>query len=195
MASLLTVALDTIVEKSGGKSKWDDSCHYECQGKPTAMVDTVMKKTGARCRLHLYAGTVYLQFSLPHEHEIPSMDNQFWNFLTRSVVDHDLKYVPYQDLEAIGEKPENKKLSRFKKSATFSFLTEFVIGYQHDPNFPKLGDFEKSICFQESDWHSIIDQFSTVLSDFTKLSQSLYRSFYIKSSKTRNGGSEKKTSY
>jgi hypothetical protein len=59
MASLLGVVLDTIVEKAGGKSKWDRSCHYECQGKPMAMVDAIMKKTGARCRLHLHAGTVY----------------------------------------------------------------------------------------------------------------------------------------
>ena len=188
MASLLGVALDTIVEKAGGKSKWEESCHFECQGKPTTMVETAMKKTGARCQLRLYLGSIYLQFSLPHEHEIPSMDNEFWKLLATSVVEHDLKYVPYQDFEAIGKNPENKKLSKLRKSATFSFLTEFIIGYQHDSHFHRLGDFEKSAYFRETDWHSIIDQFSPVVSDFTKLSQALYRSFYIKTSKKGRPG-------
>lgn len=110
------------------------------------------------------------------------MDNQFWKLLTASVVEHDLKYVPYQNFEAIGNNPENKKLSRYTKAATFSFLTEFIIGYQHDPDFHKLGDFEKSAYFRETDWHSIIDQFSPVVADFAKLSQALYRSYYIKAS-------------
>ncbi|TAE87546.1 MAG: hypothetical protein EAZ82_07695 [Verrucomicrobia bacterium] len=184
MASLFGAVLDTIVEKSGGKSKWEPSCHFECQGKPMAMVEAEMKKTGARCRLHLHAGSVYLLFSLPHRQEIPSMDNQFWKLLTASVVDHNLKYEPYQDFEAIGKNPENKKLSRFTKSAAFSLLAEFIIGYQHDPDFQKLGKFEKSAFFQETDWQTIIDQFSPVVADFTKLSQALYRSFYIKTSKT-----------
>lgn len=188
MASLLTVVLDTIVKKSSGKSKWEESCHYECQGKPMAMVEAIMRKTGARCKLRLYLGSVFLEFSLPHEQEIPSMDNQFWNLLTTSVVENDLKYVPYQDFEAIGENPEKKKLSRFTKSANFSFLTEFIIGYQHDPYFQKMGDFEKSDFFKETDWHTIIDQFSPVVSDFTKLSQALYRSYYIKSSKKSRSG-------
>lgn len=183
MASLLGAVLDSIVERASGKSKWEPSCHFECQGKPMAMVEATMKKTGARCQLRLYHGSVYLQFSLPHELEIPSMDNQFWKLLTASVVEHDLKYVPYQDFEAIGNNQENKKLSKFTKAAAFTFLTEFIIGYQHDPHFQKMGDFEKAAFFPETDWHSIIDQFSPVVTDFAKLSQALYRSYYIKASR------------
>jgi hypothetical protein len=188
MAVILCVVLDTIVEKAGAKTKWGESYHFECQGKPMAMVETAMKKTDARCQLRLYSGHIHLQFSLPHTQEIPSMDNAFWKLLTTSVDEHDLKYVPYQDFEAIGESQENKKLSKFTKSSAFSFLTEFIIGYQHDPHFQKMGDFEKSAFFPETDWHSIIDQFSPVVSDFTKLAQALYRSYYIKASGRKRPG-------
>lgn len=80
-------------------------------------------------------------------------------------------------------KNQNKKLSRFVKAPLFNFISEFTMAFQADPERQYIGDFEKSVFFKDSDWHSIIDLFTPIISDFTKLSQSLYRSFYIKASK------------
>jgi hypothetical protein len=183
ISALLSVVLDTIIERSGNNSKWESTCGYECKGRPSALVEATMKKTGARCRLTLYAGNVSLSFSLPHPEELPSMDSDFWTLLSASIANHDLTYFSGENHNIVSVSAANTKLSKFVKAPLFNLVSEFTMAYQNDPERQIIGDFEKSIFFQESDWHAIIDCLSLIISDFTKLSQALYRSYYIKASK------------
>ena len=183
MSILLAAILDIIIERSGNQSKWESSCRYECNGRPSARVEATMRKTGARCGLILYAGTVTLGFSLPHSEELPSMDSAFWALLSSSIKTHGLTYFSGENLSVIKASAENKKLSKFVKAPIFNFISEFTMAFQANPECQYIGDFEKSVFFKDSDWYSIIDLFAPVVAEFSKLSQALYRSYYIKASR------------
>ncbi len=199
MSLVLAVMLDLIRDQSKLSKRWCDAREYETNHQPDAgrlyMVDSVMEKTGALCELSIYGGSVSIDFTLPHMEEIPSMNSKFWQRLANVVESQDVKFKRIR-WDTIGESKAKKTIANFTKSPVFSFLTHFHLAYQHRHSVEHsefdgysgpywasgLGTFEKSIFYQESSWSDIIFCFSGLLVEFTKLSQELYRSHYIKTS-------------
>lgn len=184
MAYILAVALDAIRENTKLESRWCPARLYGTEKLLAHFVDTEMEKTGAQCRLTMFAGSVTIEFGLPHVNELPSMDNKFWSELAGIIDRQKLAYVNNEVHEAVSNSEANKSISKFIKAPLFAFLTEFHIAYQHDPKGTiRLGNFEKSIFYLESTWAEIVTEFAEIFKDFSRLSQSLYRSYYIKASR------------
>jgi len=183
MAYILGAALDAVREQSKLESRWSPAQLFGTEKHLAHFVETEMEKTGARCRLIIYAGSVTVEFTLPHLNELPSMDNKFWSKLAAIIDHHKIKYVNNEVHEAASASEANKSISKFVRAPMFAFLTEFHIAYQHDPKGQiRVGNFEKSIFFPESSWADVVATFTDIFCDFTRLSQSLYRSHYIKAS-------------
>lgn len=183
MAYILGAALDAIREESRLASRWTPAQLYSCKDHLAHFVNAEMNKTGARCSLTFYAGSVSMEFSLPHINEVPSMDSRFWSDLAGIITRQKLTYVTHEIHEAVSKSEANKSISKFTKAPLFEFLTQFHIAYQHDPEEEiRLGDFEKSILYPGSSWAEIIVSLAEIFRDFSRLSQCLYRSYYIKAS-------------
>lgn len=184
MAYVLGAALDAIREESKLESRWSPAQLFGNKENLAHFVDTKMEKTGARCAMTIYAGRVSMEFTLPHLNELPSMNSTFWSCLGGIIDRQKLHYVNHEIPEAVSKSEANKSISKFVKAPLFAFLTQFHIVYQHDPEGDiRLGGFEKSIFFPESTWAEIIAIFTEVFREFSRLSQSLYRSYYLKASK------------
>jgi hypothetical protein len=183
MAHILGAVLDAVREDSRLTKRWSQPQYYGKADELSHFVDSQMEKTGARCQLTVYAGSVSMDFTLPHVDELPSMDNNFWSRLASSIELQSLTYFSDSNLENQSRTNSNKNISKFVKAPLFAFLTEFHIAYQQDPERIALGRFEKSIFYYDSSWPEIIESFTAFFTAFSKLSQALYRSYYIKASR------------
>lgn len=183
MARILAAALDAIIEESRLGVRWSPAQLYTYQQTLAHFVTTSMDRTGAWCRLTLSSGCVCMEFTLPHANELPSMDNRFWARLSETIDSHKLSYSSDENLDAASATKPNKSISKYVKAPVFALLTEFHIAYQHDPeNEIRIGSFEKAILYSDSSWPEIVRTFSDVFKIMSQLSQSLYRSYYIKAS-------------
>lgn len=184
MECILAAALDAIREESKLEDRWTPAQLYSSQGTLAHFVDTQMDRTSAHCRLSIFSGSVFLDFSLPHANELPSMDNRFWARLSEAIDHCGLSYKSDENLTPASKSKANREISKFVKAPLFAFLTEFHIAYQNDPGGQlRLGRFEKPIFYSDSSWSEIIRTFSEIFTIMSRLSQSLYRSFYIKASR------------
>lgn len=181
MAVLVQVMLEKIIADSGSQTKWSDVVFYQ----PNAILvlsEAKALKMNAEVRLQLHQGSVVMTYELPFFEEIPSMDDAFWAGLSTAVSKHGMTYF-CDNHEAFSAHPANRKLERFKKSAVFSLMQNFIYSYQHDIDHQREpGRFELSIPFEEMGWFPIVDRLTAAFSDFYRLSQQLYRSYYLKNS-------------
>lgn len=183
VAHILGAALNAIICQSQSQSRWSSVQLYGTDEALASFVAAEMKKTGARCQLNIHNGEVSLEYDLPHVTELPSMNSGFWAKLSTLIDRENLKFVNDGNI-----KPSNESLDfnilKYRKSPLFHFLTEFHLAFQHNSEDVEIcGRFSKSVVFLESGWEKIVDQFSGIFEEFAKLSQSLYRSYYIKASK------------
>jgi hypothetical protein len=158
------------------RDEWEGVTAFEkSRTWPRAFRQT--KKTALEISVAIDLRGIFFECNFRHGYMLPFVDDRFWRLFVGLVLDHGGKYELTQWPKEFASAPREREISKARKSAVFSMISDFIFVTKVSDNDPPIGDLRFRFDWQNK-WSLIIPKLIEITTDAWQISYLLYRRAY-----------------